>query len=61
MATVASLQIKIGADVSAAINGLSKAQFAADQVNEAYSAASVLHYKQVDLSLQDGRKISALP
>lgn len=40
MATVASLQIKIGADVSAAINGLSKAQFAADQVAEAYSAAS---------------------
>lgn len=40
MATVASLQIKIGADVSAAINGLSKAQFAADQVKEAYIEAN---------------------
>jgi len=40
MATVASLQIKIGADVSAAINGLTKAQFAADQVKEAYIEAN---------------------
>jgi len=40
MSTVASLQIKIGADVSAAINGLSRAEFAADQVKEAYIAAN---------------------
>jgi len=40
MSTVASLQIKIGADVSAAISGLSRAEFAADQVKEAYIAAS---------------------
>jgi len=40
MSTVASLQIKIGADVTAAINGLSRAEFAADQVKEAYAAAS---------------------
>ena len=40
MATVASLQIKIGADVSAAINGQTKAQFAADQVKEAYIEAN---------------------
>ena len=40
MSTVASLQIKIGADVSAAISGLSRAEFAADQVKEAYIAAN---------------------
>ncbi len=40
MATVASLQIKIGADVSAAINGLSKAEFAATKVKEAYIEAN---------------------
>lgn len=40
MATAAEIQIKVGADVSSAINGLSKAQFAADKVAEAYSTAS---------------------
>lgn len=40
MSTVASLQIKIGADVSAAINGLNKAEFAANQVKKAYIEAN---------------------
>lgn len=40
MATIASLQIKIGADVTAAINGLNKASFAAEQVKEAYIKAN---------------------
>ena len=40
MSTVASLQIKIGADVSAAINGLKRTEFAAEQVKEAYISAN---------------------
>lgn len=40
MATVASLQIKLGADVSAAINGLTKAEFAARKVQRAYTKAN---------------------
>ena len=40
MATVASLQIKLGADVTSAINGLSKAEFAAQKVEEAFDAAN---------------------
>lgn len=40
MPTVASLQVKLGADVQAAINGLSKAEFAADKVAEAFDKSS---------------------
>jgi DNA-directed RNA polymerase subunit L len=40
MSTVASLQVKIGAEVQAAINGMSKAQFAADKVATAFESAS---------------------
>ena len=40
MPTIADLQIKIGADVNAAINGLSKAEFAANKVAEAYASAT---------------------
>lgn len=37
LSTVASLQLKIGADVNAAINGLSKAEFASNKVYESFS------------------------
>ena len=40
MSTVASLQVKIGADVSAAINGMAKADFAAQKVAESFAVAA---------------------
>jgi hypothetical protein len=40
MSTVASLQIKVGADVTAAISGLSKSEFAANKVAAAYESMS---------------------
>ena len=40
MATVGSVQIKIGAEVSSAINGLSRAEFAADRVAESFVKAN---------------------
>lgn len=58
MSTVASLQVKLGADVSAAINGLSKSEFAALKVADSFAKAAESSQQYGTLATVAGTKVA---
>lgn len=58
MTTVASLQIKIGADVSAAINGMNRSEYAAQRVAESFDKAGESSTTYGTLAAIAGQKVA---
>lgn len=58
MSTVASLQIKLGADVSSAINGMSKSEFAALKVADSFNRAAEASQQYGTLAAVAGNRVA---